>query len=391
MVPARVWSLCRSSHRPARGSVACSPWGWACWPRSAWRSTRAIRRQLLGGPAAQLGGPARRRPRRNRPGAAPAAGRLVRDLQTGGVQRVHDLGRPKGTPRRSAHNPTLSADGQLVAFEATDAGVGGAALTNGVWLADRATGLQRLITTGGTGAAFRPNLSARLHDRLDGGAARLRGPLGGVPQAPCRRGARDRLARERSGRSGRRRRRLRRGALRRRRRRGLRLPGREPRSRRSPRAHLRPRSAQSRDDDPLHGRARLDGPARDLRRRALRRMDDAARHRDGRLLARVRPARRSSSAAAPARAARRSAVRRRSPRSPATARRWPSPPPRTSRAPSPRAWPESTSATSSARTTTLVSTHAANPSRSSVRGRAATQHHEPPGSTGRLVSVLLWF
>lgn len=85
---------------------------------------------------------------------------LVRDLQTGRVQRVHDLGRPKGAPRRSAYNPTLSADGQLVAFEATDAGVGGAAPTNGVWLADRAAGLQRLITTGGTGAAFRPNLSA---------------------------------------------------------------------------------------------------------------------------------------------------------------------------------------------------------------------------------------
>lgn len=85
---------------------------------------------------------------------------LVRDLQTGRVQRVHDLGRPKRSPRRSAYNPTISADGQLVAFEATDAGVGGASPTNGVWLADRATRTQRLITTGGTGAAFRPNLAA---------------------------------------------------------------------------------------------------------------------------------------------------------------------------------------------------------------------------------------
>ena len=36
----------------------------------------------------------------------------------------------------------------------------GAAPTNGVWLADRASGTQRLITSGGTGAAYRPNLSA---------------------------------------------------------------------------------------------------------------------------------------------------------------------------------------------------------------------------------------
>jgi len=85
---------------------------------------------------------------------------LVRDLRSGRVQRVHDLGRPKDAPRRSAYNPALSADGQLVAFEATDAGVGDASPTNGVWLVDRATGAQRLITTGGTGAAFRPGLAA---------------------------------------------------------------------------------------------------------------------------------------------------------------------------------------------------------------------------------------
>jgi len=85
---------------------------------------------------------------------------LVRDLRSGEVRRVHALGRPKGAPRRSAYNPTISADGQLVAFEATDAGVGDAPATNGVWLTDRATGLQQLIATGGSGAAFRPNLAA---------------------------------------------------------------------------------------------------------------------------------------------------------------------------------------------------------------------------------------
>lgn len=84
---------------------------------------------------------------------------LVRDEQTGRVQRVHDLGREKGSPRRSAYNPTISADGQLVAFEATDAGVDGAPPSNGVWLADRTAGTQRLVTTGGSGAAYRPNLA----------------------------------------------------------------------------------------------------------------------------------------------------------------------------------------------------------------------------------------
>lgn len=85
---------------------------------------------------------------------------LVRDLQTGRIQRVHDLGRPRKAPRRSAYNPSLSGDGALVAFEATDAGVDGAPPTNGVWLADRTAGTQRMITTGGTGAAFRPQLAA---------------------------------------------------------------------------------------------------------------------------------------------------------------------------------------------------------------------------------------
>ena len=41
---------------------------------------------------------------------------LVRDLRTGRVQRVQGFGRPKRAPRRSAYNPTISADGQLVAF-----------------------------------------------------------------------------------------------------------------------------------------------------------------------------------------------------------------------------------------------------------------------------------
>ncbi|MDQ3632013.1 MAG: hypothetical protein M3417_12240, partial [Actinomycetota bacterium] len=85
---------------------------------------------------------------------------LVRDLQSGRVQRVHDLGRENGAPRRSAYNPTISADGGLVAFEATDSGVDGAPPTNGLWLADRATGTQQRVTTGGTGAAYRPNLAA---------------------------------------------------------------------------------------------------------------------------------------------------------------------------------------------------------------------------------------
>lgn len=85
---------------------------------------------------------------------------LVRDLAAGGVERASHAGRPKGAPTRTAFNPTLSADGRIVAFEATDAGREGAPSRNGLWTVDRATDRQTLVAEhDDSGAAFLPALS----------------------------------------------------------------------------------------------------------------------------------------------------------------------------------------------------------------------------------------
>lgn len=98
---------------------------------------------------------------------------LVRDTATGRTEKVSHLGRPAGSPTRSAFNPTLSADGRLVAFEATDTAKGGGASRNGLWLVDRATNQARLLAEhDGTGAAFLPRLagdgSAVAYTAVDG-------------------------------------------------------------------------------------------------------------------------------------------------------------------------------------------------------------------------------
>lgn len=85
---------------------------------------------------------------------------LLRDLRTGGTTKVSAIGRPAGAPSRSAYNPTVSGDGRLVAFEATDSGSAGGAATNAVWLVDRRAGTQVRVVTGSTGAAYLPRLSA---------------------------------------------------------------------------------------------------------------------------------------------------------------------------------------------------------------------------------------
>ena len=56
---------------------------------------------------------------------------LVRDLATGQGRRVSHAYRKTGAPTRTAFNPALSADGRIVAFEATDAGRNGAPSRNG--------------------------------------------------------------------------------------------------------------------------------------------------------------------------------------------------------------------------------------------------------------------
>lgn len=64
---------------------------------------------------------------------------------------------------RSAYNPSVSADGAIVAFEATDDG-GGRPSRNGVWVRDLARGTDRLIGEGSGGAVYEPRLVG------DGGA-----------------------------------------------------------------------------------------------------------------------------------------------------------------------------------------------------------------------------
>lgn len=85
---------------------------------------------------------------------------LVRDLGAGGIERASHAGRGEAAPTRTAFNPTLSADGRIVAFEATDAGRDGAPSRNGLWTVDRATGRQTLVAQhGDSGAAYLPALS----------------------------------------------------------------------------------------------------------------------------------------------------------------------------------------------------------------------------------------
>lgn len=83
-----------------------------------------------------------------------------RDLATGRLTKVSQQGLPAGIRTRTAFNPSVSADGRLVVFEASDIGSDGRPAGNGVWLADMATGQQRLIVREEAGAAYLPVLSA---------------------------------------------------------------------------------------------------------------------------------------------------------------------------------------------------------------------------------------
>jgi Tol biopolymer transport system component len=84
---------------------------------------------------------------------------MVKDLQTGTIDRVSHDHRGPDPPSRTAFNPSLSADGRIVVFEATDAGRDGKPSRNGLWTVDRRSGRQRLIADGSLGAAYLPKLS----------------------------------------------------------------------------------------------------------------------------------------------------------------------------------------------------------------------------------------
>jgi Tol biopolymer transport system component len=60
---------------------------------------------------------------------------------------------------RTAYNPSISADGRHVAFEATDDGAGGRS-RNGLWVRDLRTGRARLVGAGsGYGAVYEPRIA----------------------------------------------------------------------------------------------------------------------------------------------------------------------------------------------------------------------------------------
>jgi len=92
---------------------------------------------------------------------------VVARALTGGrrIDRASHLARAKDAPTRTAFNPSLSGDGRLVAFEATDSGTGGAASRNGLFVCDVRGRTETLVAEhDGEGAAYLPRLSA------DGGA-----------------------------------------------------------------------------------------------------------------------------------------------------------------------------------------------------------------------------
>jgi len=84
---------------------------------------------------------------------------MVRDLHSGRIDKVSHAHRPQGAPTRTAFNPSLSADGRIVAFEATDSGKPGAPSHNGLWVVDRRRDSETLVADGSIGAAYLPELS----------------------------------------------------------------------------------------------------------------------------------------------------------------------------------------------------------------------------------------
>lgn len=101
---------------------------------------------------------------------------VVRDLSTGTSVPVSHAGLGPDAPARTAYNPAISADGRLVAFEASDSGRAGRPSTNGLWLVDTATGARRLVRAGAAGATYAPRLSA------DGSTLVFTAPVGETTQ-----------------------------------------------------------------------------------------------------------------------------------------------------------------------------------------------------------------
>ena len=72
--------------------------------------------------------------------------------------RVSHPGGVRARASRTAYNPSVSADGRLVAFEATDDRGGSAPSRNGVWVRDLAAQTETLVGRGSGGAVYEPRI-----------------------------------------------------------------------------------------------------------------------------------------------------------------------------------------------------------------------------------------
>jgi Tol biopolymer transport system component len=84
---------------------------------------------------------------------------MVRDLRTGKIDKVSQAYRPESASTRTAYNPSISANGRFVAFEATDSGRNGGPSRNALWVVDRSRHRPLMIADDSIGAAYLPKLA----------------------------------------------------------------------------------------------------------------------------------------------------------------------------------------------------------------------------------------
>lgn len=86
---------------------------------------------------------------------------LVRALPSGRIEKVSHAALAPGAPTRTAFNPSLSGDGQLITYEATDSASATQPSRNGLFSYDRSARRELLLAEhGAEGAAFLPRISA---------------------------------------------------------------------------------------------------------------------------------------------------------------------------------------------------------------------------------------
>ncbi|MEI2701533.1 MAG: hypothetical protein V9E83_03925 [Baekduia sp.] len=98
---------------------------------------------------------------------------IHRNLRTGALKKVSEIGRPAGIRTRTAFNPSISDDGRYVLFEANDILISGRPSGLAIWLADVQAGTQRRLLKEEPGLAYLPVISG------DGSSIAFTEPSGG--------------------------------------------------------------------------------------------------------------------------------------------------------------------------------------------------------------------